>query len=560
MATGAFPAIQSGASLDPEYQKEYFDALNQSLKSLEKRQEPNLFNVAGAFLNPGRTGSFGEALGNAASVVGKQQEEQEARAPAIAQMRAALAGQKYQIAQEARGMGMLAKAAGVPDESQISNVEMTPDKMQRLMAITPYLTGKPLEMAKTMFGQNKDMLDLLIKQGELKNNQTKTTFETGVAPPVGTEPTTGGITVPRDTLIKTLSDTFKIPVQSFSATRSRDEQQNLYDRWAKGEKGVYMPVNPADHPDLKEFHGNAIDAPQSVPPALMESMGWVRPDPKRDPVHYVPRAMLTPKSQQESILADLSANREKDKAEHAEQLKTQAKGNEPWIEKFNEIASFDPSVGKQAVNNLNTIATIVGPQQPGEDPAAFARRRAVVAAFQKKDVDNIIQGAAKAALQAGSEGVSVGDWKVGAPVLKDIYNNVRLDDGQKVMAERIANALAVETIFNLKLNKSAVGSRVTNYQDQQLSRAVANTDSMPDALYYWSNARMIQHKHEYNLYKDAMRYGAEHGDERMKNPMAYFNPKNPRSNYGYHVDMYGDALKQLDDKLILPNQGVPNAQ
>ena len=80
---------------DSDAQKEYFDALNKALTSLESRQGVNLFNVAGALFNPGRTGQAFEAIGNAASAAGRDIERDEARAPAIAQMRAQLAGQKY---------------------------------------------------------------------------------------------------------------------------------------------------------------------------------------------------------------------------------------------------------------------------------------------------------------------------------------------------------------------------------------------------------------------------------------------------------------------------------
>jgi len=52
-------------------------ALNELVSSLNQRQNPNWFSVAGALLNPGRTGSAGEALGSAATEVGRQQEQQQ---------------------------------------------------------------------------------------------------------------------------------------------------------------------------------------------------------------------------------------------------------------------------------------------------------------------------------------------------------------------------------------------------------------------------------------------------------------------------------------------------
>jgi len=74
-----------------------------------------------------------------------------------------------------------------------------------------------------------------------------------------------------------------------SQERTRAEQQDLYDRWHFGEKGIYTPVNPANHPGREIFHNTAID----ISPALsreeeawMNQQGWVRTMPTEDPVHY----------------------------------------------------------------------------------------------------------------------------------------------------------------------------------------------------------------------------------------------------------------------------------
>ena len=74
-----------------------------------------------------------------------------------------------------------------------------------------------------------------------------------------------------------------------SQERTRAEQQDLYDRWRRGEKGIYTPVNPANHPGREIFHNTAID----ISPALnreeeawMNQQGWVRTMPTEDPVHY----------------------------------------------------------------------------------------------------------------------------------------------------------------------------------------------------------------------------------------------------------------------------------
>ena len=168
MATGALP---TAIGIDPEASKEYFDALNQSLKALEGRQEPNLLNLAGAFLAPGRTGSFGEALGNAASVMGKQQEEREAREPAIGQMRAALAGQKFEASKQQKALEIAAGAMGInPAQAQqilASGKPLPQDMMQKLANVHMPISQLYPALAtaiKDQFAMQKDMADIDIKK------------------------------------------------------------------------------------------------------------------------------------------------------------------------------------------------------------------------------------------------------------------------------------------------------------------------------------------------------------------------------------------------------------
>lgn len=79
-------------------------ALENALKARENQLfDPVLLAIAQGMLAPTKTGSFGEALGNAAAMVGPAQAGEEKRAMEIAQMRAELAAQDLGMAQTARG-------------------------------------------------------------------------------------------------------------------------------------------------------------------------------------------------------------------------------------------------------------------------------------------------------------------------------------------------------------------------------------------------------------------------------------------------------------------------
>lgn len=169
------PAIPVGMSQDPQAQTEYFDAINKAIQSLEARnQGVNLFNVASAFLTPGRTGSFGEALGNVAGVVGRErQAQQEAEIP-LAQMRAQLASQKYQVRQEGAAMQALANHFGVPAaqvEQDLQSGNIDPNQLKsmspQLYAFIATNSPKLGEIVKNMAGMTTEAGKLRVQQGEL---------------------------------------------------------------------------------------------------------------------------------------------------------------------------------------------------------------------------------------------------------------------------------------------------------------------------------------------------------------------------------------------------------
>ena len=97
-------AVKSPAMPGP--MQEYMSALNQYQDVLEKQanygNRTPWFSLAGALLNPGRTGSFGEAVGSAANVMGKHQEEQQKMQIPLAQARLGLIKSKYELGKQAQ--------------------------------------------------------------------------------------------------------------------------------------------------------------------------------------------------------------------------------------------------------------------------------------------------------------------------------------------------------------------------------------------------------------------------------------------------------------------------
>jgi murein DD-endopeptidase MepM/ murein hydrolase activator NlpD len=156
--TGALPAVPTGIGTDPEAQQAYVDALSKVAESLENRGGVNWFSAAQGFLDPGRTGSFGESLGKAAGSIGKDLEREKELAPSLAMMRAQIAGQKYTIQNDAKALALMGQTLGV-DPNQVPDTlnsgNLNPAQTSKLQAIYPMVASlSPArgEILKNMIG------------------------------------------------------------------------------------------------------------------------------------------------------------------------------------------------------------------------------------------------------------------------------------------------------------------------------------------------------------------------------------------------------------------------
>lgn len=92
-------ALKPNVSAGDEAEQRYQDALSELMERLDTRKnrlfDPTLLAMAQGFLTPGRTGSFGEALGNVAQRVGTAEQQRQKEDIDLAQLR-------LQVAQGAR--------------------------------------------------------------------------------------------------------------------------------------------------------------------------------------------------------------------------------------------------------------------------------------------------------------------------------------------------------------------------------------------------------------------------------------------------------------------------
>ena len=137
-----------GADMSDPASQKYLQATQEAMDALKARMQPsfNWGKLGQALLTPTRGGSFGESLGNAAGAIGDEQERQQKEAVPIAQMRAQLAGQEFQMGQRAKAMqGLQAMTGGTPQVILATDLPMIA-KTLNLSADDPklvQLVGQP---------------------------------------------------------------------------------------------------------------------------------------------------------------------------------------------------------------------------------------------------------------------------------------------------------------------------------------------------------------------------------------------------------------------------------
>ena len=158
----ALPTLPAGVAGDTQARTEYLDALSRVSQAIDAQSEQKFpwFEMAGAFLNPGQSGSFGEGLGRAAGVVGQYQQRQQANAVPLAQMKMALAGQKYEVENKARALQLLGAALGTTPDVAAKALQAGAIKPD---SITPELYAQISQLSPEVGNLVKNIFDMQSK-------------------------------------------------------------------------------------------------------------------------------------------------------------------------------------------------------------------------------------------------------------------------------------------------------------------------------------------------------------------------------------------------------------
>ena len=577
-------------------------ALNELVSSLNQRQNPNWFSVAGALLNPGRTGSAGEALGSAATEVGRQQEQQQQQAPNIAMIKAQLLGQQYQMGLKQQGMNLLSNIMGgeSPQEAlkslQTGNVApsvarmATPQQIVALMSVDKdmgnalktgvelqqtdmknaiELLGKGVDIAKATSGLSQEQKDDLLSNlgpwssklgltipvsgtGAVKQPEAVKPVEFSPEKSYGTPPklldnlgmvesTDNPYAVNKDS--KAMGKHQFIPDTAAMLNKQGVKFNPFDEKESRAAADYYIQQlvkqNGGDYYKALAAYGGYSD-PSKAAGYVNKILNGVDLGKQQTSTANQPQPQTTP-VQSSGIIKRYD--------ETPEQFNERRKAIEAGaIKDYNEMASGLAKINidslKSSNADLSELKSYAEYKRPdGTNP--------IFAPLQLNGKENYAQAISKAAMQVLQEGgnLSVNNVNAHAGInLEPVYQNLKLTPQEKVMASRAANIISQQVINNIIANKTAAfgGSRVTNYQDQQLSALNANMSQLPNYIKGWATRRQVDNSALLELGDAYNSYVKQAYDRNQTaDPRGFFTSDTYRKELpNNHTKMMNEALKR----------------
>jgi hypothetical protein len=464
MATaGALPSFP-----DDSAKQEYFEALNKTLKALETRAEApvNLFNVAGQFFNPGRTGQFGEAVGNVATSVGRDIEKAQEMAVPIAQMRAQIAGQKYTVQADDNAFRMLADNLGMSQGDLNQNLQsgsFNQPQLKRMMQLYPMIEKSSPTVGKIV----NNMIDQAIKSGDLsiKEGEFRGKYDPNFSPFSGSTPaaTPAPVTVAKPTVesnanvsspsvekdvyrFENLSDGAKQKLQTYARdtlglqgdTFNRPDAAELFNRMPfEQRKTAFIKSGETKPSEGAPVRQDVITAPTQAAPSGVSAR---RPGETLDAYN----ARMKKESETELAISQKSIE-----AREATPQKM-----------FDSIALYTDNTVKNTDAKLDTLYKLVNTQQ-GKKVTSLLNQQGVLPA--------IIQGV--------ESGLTTPVGSISAPGFA-MLQKLKLNPQEQNLAREIAQIISELNMNVMKQGKDIFGPQISVYDAQKMAEpGFKETDS-----------------------------------------------------------------------------------
>jgi hypothetical protein len=476
---------------DDKAKSEYFDAIQKTLAALEARtqQGPNLFQVGAALLDPGRTGNFGEAVGRAAGVVGQYQEKQREAELPIAQMRAQLAGQKYEVENQGKALQLLSATLGVAPgqvEGVLSSGNVTPDVAAKLAKIYPMvaqLSPKVGEIVKGTFTMQNEMGKLGLDREKFVAEQTQRQVTNAVKDrELGMNEADliakyGADIVPLMPGGKRLGD---IPKPAPAPTTA-------------------MPGAPAAMPGAAPGPVPGAPAP---PPVVMPLVAQQQAGQPPAPAVTAQPTMPTPG--QAPRASDLQGMPLQSRAEIEKRRVEEA--DKSFNLKRDEILNYTPQLLESSNTNLKQLNEIA------------TKKPQIFAIMQEK---GLLSGLLTAAQEGAQAQAGTYTARLGLPV-KDFLQRVRLEPEDQQAVRDVSRILGTEFLANVKANKGLLGVNPTDNDARLLQAPMASIDDSSKAVQLWARQQLLLNKQREALYGAYDGYTSKVGP--AASPRQFFSP------------------------------------
>ena len=480
----------------------YQKAIQEGMETLKARMNPqfNFGKLGEALLKPTRGGSAFESIGNASGAIGEEQERQEKEAVPISQMRVALAGQDYQMKQEAQALANVAniikvKPADVMGALQSSNL-YDPKILNRLMEIYPSAARSPKvgpivkEMIDQGFKLQAQLTDerkagtpeaaLYAKHGAKILPFLSPEFRTSIAPA-----TSGAVTGPVAATgpVSTTGPARSEPLPADGGPMGTSEFTELGDADARREQN-------------NTPRGSVATTAPVTAPAKTEARtdGYIGVDGKFKP--FPPNASF--ELQDELIKQNEKAITDVQKTQAEIDIKY-------WADQKTMIYTNGmPDVITRQKNDLDIIgnASIDHPQVLGQ--------------LAKEGLFNALANALDTGAQAGRFG------SFSLPV-DQFISQIALNDPDRAVKISVAKSMARVFFDNAQLAKSVLG-RFTD-QDARLAQApLASMSDPAKTVQHWVGEQLVNLEHKKNSYAAMDKW---EDDNPGVSTRKFFSPNNP---------------------------------
>ena len=492
--TGALPsATPFLIGGDDKAKSEYFDAIQKTLSALEARtqQGPNPFQVGAALLDPGRTGNFGEAVGRAAGVVGQYQEKQREAELPIAQMRAQLAGQKYEVENQGKALQLLAATLGVAPaqvEGVLSSGNVTPDVAAKLAKIYPMvaqLSPKVGEIVKGTFTMQNEMGKLSLDREKFVAEQDQRKI----------------INATKDRELG-MNEAELIAKYGQDVVALMPLGKRLGDVPKPAPVGAALPAMPGAPSAMPGAAPGAVPCAPVPPPVVMPLVAQQQASQPPTPAVTAQPTMPTPG--QAPRANDLQGMPLQSRAEIEKRRVEEA--DKSFNLKRDEILNYTPQLLESSNTNLKQLNEIA------------TRRPQIFAIMQEK---GLLSGLLTAAQEGAQAQAGTYTARLGLPV-KDFLQRVKLEPEDQQAVRDVSRILGTEFLANVKANKGLLGVNPTDNDARLLQAPMASIDDSSKAVQLWARQQLLLNKQREALYGAYDGYTSRVGP--AASPRQFFSP------------------------------------